>query len=132
MTNRQTPFLDKINTPDQLRQLPASKLPALASDLRYDMIKAISHKALLLFEESIPGGFSAHILQFMASEALLDNGLKVRIASLPDEYIDHAERSAQLVSAGLDVDSLFAVASQLVFDKIDSGQAKYFKNLGNK
>ena len=93
---------------------------------------AISHKALLLVEESSPGGFSAHILQFMAGEALLDNGLKVRTASLPDEYIDHAERSSQLVSAGLDVDSLFAVASQLVSDKLDSSQAKHSKNLGNK
>ena len=93
---------------------------------------AVSHKALLLVEESSPGGFSAHILQFMAGEALLDNGLKVRTASLPDEYIDHAERSSQLVSAGLDVDSLFAVASQLVSDKLDSGQVKHFKNLENK
>ena len=93
---------------------------------------AISHKALLLVEESSPGGFSAHILQFMAGEALLDNGLKVRTASLPDEYIDHAERSSQLVSAGLDVDSLFAVASQLVSDKIDTGQEKHSKNLGNE
>ena len=93
---------------------------------------AISHKALLIVEESSPGGFSAHILQFMAGEALLDNGLKVRTASLPDEYIDHAERSSQLVSAGLDVDSLFAVASQLVSDKLGSGQAKHSKNLGNK
>ena len=93
---------------------------------------AISHKALLLVEESSPGGFSAHILQFMAGEALLDNGLKVRTASLPDEYIDHAERSSQLVSAGLDVDSLFAVASQLVSDKLNSSQAKHSKNLGNK
>ena len=93
---------------------------------------AISHKALLLVEESSPGGFSAHILQFMAGEALLDNGLKVRTASLPDEYIDHAERSSQLVSAGLDVDSLFAVASQLVSDRLNSSQAKHSKNLGNK
>ena len=93
---------------------------------------AISHEALLLVEESSPGGFSAHILQFMAGEALLDNGLKVRTASLPDEYIDHAERSSQLVSAGLDVDSLFAVASQLVSDKLDSSQAKHSKNLGDK
>ena len=41
MTNRQTPMLDKINTPEQLRQLPASELPALANDLRYDMIRAV-------------------------------------------------------------------------------------------
>ena len=93
---------------------------------------AISHKALLLVEESSPGGFSAHILQFMAGEALLDDGLKVRTVSLPDEYIDHAERSSQLTSAGLDVDSLFAVASQLVFVKKDLGQAKHSKDLKNK
>ncbi|MDP7376099.1 MAG: 1-deoxy-D-xylulose-5-phosphate synthase N-terminal domain-containing protein, partial [Alphaproteobacteria bacterium] len=42
MTSRKTLLLDKINTPDQLRQLPASQLPALANDLRYDMIKAVS------------------------------------------------------------------------------------------
>ena len=85
---------------------------------------ATSHQALLLVEESSPGGFSAHILQFMASEALLDNGLKVRTASLPDEYIDHAERSSQLAAAGLDVDSLFAVAGKLVSAKVSSGPAK--------
>ena len=93
---------------------------------------ATSHKAFLLVEESSPGGFSAHILQFMAGEALLDNGLKVRTASLPDEYIDHADRSSQLASAGLDADSLFAVANQLVSDKLISGKAKHSKNLGNK
>ena len=85
---------------------------------------AISHQALLLVEESSPGGFSAHVLQFMASEALLDNRLKVRTASLPDDYIDHAERSSQLASSGLDLDSLFAVASELVFGKTGLGKAK--------
>ena len=89
---------------------------------------ATSHNALLLVEESSPGGFSAHILQFMASEALLDNGLKVRTASLPDEYIDHAERSSQLAAAGLDVDSLFSVAGKLVFGEVGLGQAKPSKS----
>ena len=42
MTGRQTPLLDKINTPEQLRLLPTSQLPALADELRYDMIKAVS------------------------------------------------------------------------------------------
>ena len=66
----------------------------------------------------------------MAGEALLDNGLKVRTASLPDEYIDHAERSSQLVSAGLDVDSLFAVASKLIFGGTGLGQEKRSKSSG--
>ena len=92
---------------------------------------ATSHQALLLVEESSPGGFSAHILQFMASEALLDNGLKVRVASLPDAYIDHAERSSQLALSGLDVDSLFAVASKLVVGRRGSGQEKPSKSSGN-
>ena len=42
VTGRQTSLLDKINTPEQLRQLSASQLPALADELRYDMIKAVS------------------------------------------------------------------------------------------
>ena len=74
---------------------------------------ATEHQALLIVEESSPGGFSAHLLQFMASEGLLDNGLKVRVASLPDEYIDHADRAAQLAGAGLDADSLFALAAEI-------------------
>ena len=83
---------------------------------------AASHQMLLIVEESSPGGFSAHILQFMAGEGLLDNGLKVRTASLPDDYIDHAERSSQLAAAELDADSLFALADNLVFGKTGLGQ----------
>ena len=89
---------------------------------------ATSHKAFLIVEESSPGGFSAHILQFMAGEGLLDNGLRVRTASLPDEYIDHAERGRQLVTAGLDTDSLFTVANNLVSGVIGAGQSKSSKS----
>ena len=42
MTGRQTPLLDQITTPDQLRALSASQLPMLAEELRYDVIKAVS------------------------------------------------------------------------------------------
>ena len=42
MTGRQTPLLDKIHTPDQLRGLSASQLPMLAEELRYDVIRAVS------------------------------------------------------------------------------------------
>jgi hypothetical protein len=60
----------------------------------------------------------------MAGEGLLDNELKVRVASLPDTYIDHAERGSQLAAAGLDADSLFALAAKLVLSKTDSIMAK--------
>ena len=42
MFGRQTPLLDQITTPVQLRHLPVSQLPALVDELRYDMIKAVS------------------------------------------------------------------------------------------
>ena len=75
---------------------------------------ATTHDALMVVEESSPGGFSAHLLQFMATEGLLDTGLKIRVASLPDAYIDHADRARQLAGARLDADSLYQLASQIV------------------
>ena len=83
---------------------------------------ATTHDAFMIVEESSPGGFSAHLLQFMAAEGLLDKGLKLRVASLPDEYIDHAERGRQLAGAGLDTDSLVALAGQIVTTR--PGRAK--------
>ena len=38
----------------------------------------------------------------------------MRVASLPDAYIDHADRARQLAGAGLDADSLYQLASQIV------------------
>ena len=76
----------------------------------------------MIVEESSPGGFSAHLLQFMAAEGLLDKGLKLRVASLPDEYIDHGDRGRQLAGAGLDTDSLVALAGQIVTTR--PGRAK--------
>ena len=83
---------------------------------------ATTHDAFMIVEESSPGGFSAHLLQFMAAEGLLDKGLKLRVASLPDEYIDHADRGRQLAGAGLDTDSLVALAGQIVTTR--PGRAK--------
>ena len=83
---------------------------------------ATTHDAFMIVEESSPGGFSAHLLQFMAAESLLDKGLKLRVASLPDEYIDHADRGRQLAGAGLDTDSLVALAGQIVTTR--PGRAK--------
>ena len=66
-----------------------------------------THKGMVIVEESSPGGFSAHLLQYLSNEGVLDNGLKIRVASLPDQYFDHADREEQLRQAGLDSDSLY-------------------------
>ena len=49
----------------------------------------------------------------MANEGLLDKGLRVRVATLPDDYIDHAERDRQLAVCGLDADTLYERAVRL-------------------
>jgi hypothetical protein len=40
--------------------------------------------------------------------------LKIRCASLPDSYLDHAERDRQLAISGLDAEKLCATARGLV------------------
>ena len=82
----------------------------------------------MIVEESSPGGFSAHLLRFMAAEGLLDKGLKLRVASLPDEYIDHADRWRQLAGAGLDTDSLVALAGQTTICGVKPRQNKTTAN----
>ncbi|MHA1597341.1 MAG: 1-deoxy-D-xylulose-5-phosphate synthase [Alphaproteobacteria bacterium] len=56
---------------------------------------AASHDALITIEEGGPGGFGAHVLQFMASDGLLDGGLKVRSMTLPDVRIKHDDQNKQ-------------------------------------
>jgi len=88
-------------------------------------IKALAqeHAAMLIVEESSPGGFSAHILQYLAAEGCLDGALKIRCASLPDSYLDHAERDRQLEISGLDVASLTSLALGLVQPNRQAGDA---------
>jgi 1-deoxy-D-xylulose-5-phosphate synthase len=74
---------------------------------------ASTHQAMLIIEEGSSGGFSALVMQFLANEGLLDKGLRVRVATLPDSFIDHAERGRQLCLCGLDAKTLYERASAL-------------------
>ena len=48
------------------------------------------------------GGFAAQVMQFMAQDGLLENGLKFRPLTLPDHFIDHDKPAKQVTHAGLD------------------------------
>ena len=74
---------------------------------------ASAHQAMLIIEEGSSGGFSALVMQFLANEGLLDKGLRVRVATLPDSFIDHAERGRQLCLCGLDAKTLYERATAL-------------------
>ena len=75
---------------------------------------ASTHDSLLIVEENSPGGFSAHVLQYLANAGHLDQGLRVRALSIPDEFIDHDSQAGQLAYCGLDRDGILAAAQTLV------------------
>ena len=75
---------------------------------------ARTHDSLLIVEENSPGGFSAHVLQYLANAGHLDQGLRVRALSIPDEFIDHDSQAGQLAYCGLDRNGILAAAQKLV------------------
>ncbi|MEK9670908.1 MAG: 1-deoxy-D-xylulose-5-phosphate synthase [Rhodospirillaceae bacterium] len=62
---------------------------------------ASSHEVLVTVEEAAIGGFAAQVLQFMANEGLLENGLKVRAITMPDEFLEQDKPEVQCEQAGL-------------------------------
>ena len=69
---------------------------------------AKSHARLMIVEENSPGGFSAHVMQYLANAGHLDRGLVVRCMSLPDRMIDHDSQGGQLAHVGLDATGIAA------------------------
>ncbi|MGA0310957.1 MAG: 1-deoxy-D-xylulose-5-phosphate synthase, partial [Candidatus Puniceispirillaceae bacterium] len=72
-----------------------------AKPLDTDLIDqlATQHKALIIVEEGSPGGFSAHVMSYLANEGHLDGGLRARALTMPDAFIDHDSQQGQLAMA---------------------------------
>ena len=62
---------------------------------------ALDHEVLITIEEGSAGGFSAHVMKYLANDGLLDNGLKVRNMTMPDKFIEQDSPAKQLDQAGL-------------------------------
>ncbi len=60
------------------------------------------HEVLLTVEEGSVGGFGSHVMQLLAHEGLLENGLKVRPLCMPDIFMDQAKPEIMNAHAGLD------------------------------
>ncbi|WP_047030712.1 1-deoxy-D-xylulose-5-phosphate synthase [Hoeflea sp. IMCC20628] len=88
-----------------------------AKPLDHDLIRQLAHhhEVLITIEEGSVGGFGSHVLQFLASEGLLDGSLRVRSMVMPDIFMDHASPDAMYARAGLDrqgiVDTVFGALS---------------------
>lgn len=112
-------------------QLAAMGLPTTVADARFakpldhDLIRQLArhHEVLITIEEGAVGGFGAFVLHFLASDGLLDRGLKVRTLTLPDLFQEHDKPELQYRLAGLDAEGIVQTVLQALGRdaKISSG-----------
>ncbi|GLK78278.1 1-deoxy-D-xylulose-5-phosphate synthase [Methylopila turkensis] len=69
---------------------------------------ALRHEVLVTVEEGSSGGFGAAALSALSAAGALDHGLKVRVLTLPDRYIEHGTPDGMIADAGLDAASIAA------------------------
>jgi 1-deoxy-D-xylulose-5-phosphate synthase len=114
-------------------QLAALGLPTTVADARFakpldhDLIRRLAqnHEVLITIEEGSVGGFGSFVLQHLATEGLLDGGLKVRPMGLPDLFIDHDKPEKMYEAARLNAPHIVAtVLSTLGRDARDFGVAE--------
>ncbi|NQW10261.1 MAG: 1-deoxy-D-xylulose-5-phosphate synthase [Alphaproteobacteria bacterium] len=99
-------------------ELGARGLSTTVADARFakpidtDLVRrlAAGHAVLITVEEGAIGGFATQVLQYLATEGLLDRGLAVRPLTLPDRFIDHDKPEVQYAQAGLDAAGIVATA----------------------
>ena len=91
-------------------ELEAAGLSTTVADARFakpldtDLIARLAreHEVLVIVEEGAAGGFASQVLHFLATNAMLENGLKVRPLVLPDTFVDQAKPEKMYAAAGLD------------------------------
>ena len=71
---------------------------------------AAEHEVLITLEDGAIGGFASHVLNFLAIQGLLDDGLKVRPMFFPDTFFDHDKPEVQYERAGLTAPHIVATA----------------------
>lgn len=90
--------------------LDAAGLSTTVADARFakpldrELIRQLArhHEMLITVEEGSVGGFGSQVMQYLSSEGLLDNGLKIRSLVMPDIWMEQAKPEAMNAHAGLD------------------------------
>ena len=98
--------------------LAAKGLSTTIADARFakpldeDLIRrlATGHRVLITIEEAATGGFGAHVSHFLANQGLLDNGLKFRTMTMPDQFYEQDSPKSQYEMAGLTAADIVATA----------------------
>jgi 1-deoxy-D-xylulose-5-phosphate synthase len=90
-------------------ELMARGLSATVADARFakpldtDLVRRLvrEHEVVITIEEGSIGGFGAHVLHYLATAGLLDQGCKIRPMILPDRFIDQDTPAKMYDAAGL-------------------------------
>ncbi|MZR32116.1 1-deoxy-D-xylulose-5-phosphate synthase [Sneathiella litorea] len=90
-------------------ELDAKGISTSVADARFckpldeEMIRDLAnrHEVLITVEEGSIGGFGSHVMQFLAMNGLLDDGLKVRPLCMKDAYIDQKKIEDMYEEAGI-------------------------------
>jgi 1-deoxy-D-xylulose-5-phosphate synthase len=98
------------------RQLKALGLSTTVADARFakpldvELVSRLvrEHEVLITIEEGSIGGFGTYVLQTLAEQGALDQGLRVRCMVLPDQFIDQDTPAAMYAAAGLDARAIVA------------------------
>ncbi|WP_334127689.1 1-deoxy-D-xylulose-5-phosphate synthase [Sneathiella sp.] len=86
---------------------------------------AARHEVLITVEEGAVGGFGSHVVQFLAMNGLLDDGLKIRPLCMKDIFIDQLKIEDMYEMAGLNRRQIIAAA----LDALGAGKASSRGNL---
>jgi 1-deoxy-D-xylulose-5-phosphate synthase len=90
-------------------ELSARGLSTTVADARFakpldeDLVRrlALDHEVLVTIEEGSVCGFGSFVLQYLATQGLLDQGMKIRPMVLPDLFLDQDKPEKQYDLAGL-------------------------------
>ncbi len=99
-------------------ELEARGLSTTVADARFakpldrDLVLRLAreHEALVTIEEGAVGGFGSHVLQFLATEGMLDAGLKIRPMVFPDVFIDQDKPAAMYETAAMNAPHIVETA----------------------
>ena len=101
-------------------ELTAMGLSTTVADARFakpldgDLVKRLAkeHEVLITIEEGAAGGFGAQVLHFLATERILDNGVKIRPMVMPDVFLDQDKPYNQYETAELNARHVVSTALQ--------------------
>jgi 1-deoxy-D-xylulose-5-phosphate synthase len=78
---------------------------------------AAQHEVLITIEEGSVGGFGSSVLQALANEGLLDDGLRIRQMVLPDIFLEQDTSERMYAKAGLDAKGIIATVMKAIGQK---------------